>query len=160
MRSNKWLIGALATSLIVNLLLVGFVAGRLSGFGPPPSGPDPTVGFVRLLGFLDADRRAVIKPTLRAHLEGIVPMLKNMRSNHHAVLEALTAEPFDPARLSQALDQLQANLDAAQSASHAAFVALASELTPAERRKLADAMRHPYHHHRSPSAEQGRPLGM
>jgi uncharacterized membrane protein len=159
MRSNKWLIAALATSLIVNLLLVGFVVGRLSGIGPPPFGPDPTVGFVRLLSFLDSDRRAAIKPTLRAHMTDIVPMLKRMRGNHRAVIEALTAEPFDVARLSGALDALQANLDATQSASHAAFVALAAELTPAERRQLAEAMRHPRHRHRRSESEKG-PLGM
>jgi uncharacterized membrane protein len=160
MRSNKWLIAVLATSLIVNLLLIGFVVGRLSGMGPPPFGPDPTVGFVRLLGFLDSDRRAAIKPALRAHMGEIMPMLKQMRGNHRAVIDALTTEPFDPARLSNALDALQTNLDAAQSASHAAFVALATELTPAERQQLAEAMRHRPHHHRAASRPQAGPLGM
>ena len=99
MRTNKWLIGGLVLSLILNLLLVGFVVGRMSGFGPPPGfGPDPTAGFFRLLGFLPDDRRAAIAPKLRKQMGELLPVLRKMRGDQHQVFETLTAEPFDPAR--------------------------------------------------------------
>jgi uncharacterized membrane protein len=148
MRNNRWLIGGLVLSVVFNLLLAGFVIGRLSGFGPPPPfGPDPTVGFVRLLGFLDDDRRAAIAPALRTHMSEVMPMLHKMRSDQHAVMDALTAEPFVPDALANALDALRTNLTAAQVASHRSFVAMAALLTPQERTQLAEAMRRGPHMH-------------
>jgi uncharacterized membrane protein len=147
MRTNKWLIGGLVVSLIVNLLLAGFVAGRLSGFGPPPGfGPDPTTGFFRLLGFLPDDRRSAITPELRKQMSTLMPVLRKMRGDQHDVFETLTAEPFDPAALEAALADLRTNLTAAQIASHHSFVEMAKSLTPEERKSLARAMRRPHSH--------------
>jgi uncharacterized membrane protein len=144
MRTSKWLIGGLVVSLIVNLVLVGFVAGRMSGFGPPPGfGPDPTSGFFRLLGFLPEERRAAIAPELRKQMSALLPMLRKMRTDQRDVFETLTAEPFDAAALEAALTDLRTNLTAAQVASHRSFVEMAKSLTPEERKSLAHAMRRP-----------------
>ena len=148
MRTNKWLVGGLVVSLVVNLLLVGFVAGRMSGFGPPPGfGPDPTTGFFRLLGFLPDERRAAIAPELRKQMAALLPVLRKMRGDQREVFETLTAEPFDAAALEAALADLRANLTAAQVASHHSFVEMAKSLTPEERESLARAMRRPVHMH-------------
>jgi len=164
MRNNRWLIGGLAVSLIFNLLLTGFVLGRLSGFGPPgPFGPDPTAGFVRLLGFLEPDRRAAIAPTLHAHMGEVMPMLRKMRTDQHAVMDALTAEPFTPNALANALAELRTNLTAVQVESHRSFVAMATLLTPQERAELAAAMRRAPHMHGRPGMSDRHdrpPLGM
>jgi uncharacterized membrane protein len=164
MRNNRWLIGGLAVSLIFNLLLAGFVIGRLSGFGPPPGfGPDPTAGFVRLLGFLEADRRAAIAPTLRTHMGEVMPLLRKMRGDQHAVIDALTAEPFAPDALTNALAELRTNLTAVQVASHRSFIAMATLLTPQERAELAAAMRRAPHMHGRPGMSERHdhpPLGM
>ncbi len=163
MRSNRWLIGGLAVSVIFNLLLAGFVFGRLSGLGPPPAyGPDPTVGFVRLLGFMDDARRASVRPTLREHMSDTIPLLRKMRRNQSAVVEALVREPFDADALAASLSTLLDNLTAAQLASHEAFVALASQLSAVERKQLAQAMRRgPPLHRRGHDSERGdHPLGM
>jgi uncharacterized membrane protein len=164
MRNNKWLIGALVASVVLNLLLAGFVIGRLSGFGPPPAfGPDPTAGFVRLLGFLPEDRRSGITPTLRSHLGEMMPMLRSVRGDQHAVIAALTAEPFAPEALARALAELRTHLTAVQVASHESFVAMAGQLTAEERGALADAMRRPPHNRHRPGMSDRRdapPLGM
>jgi len=145
MRTNRWLIGGLVLSIVVNLLLVGFVVGRLSGFGPPPAfGPDPTVGFFRMLGFLNDDRRAAIVPALRKEMGELMPTLRKVRGDQRAVFEALTADPFDPAALDAALAGLRANLTAAEVASHRSFVELAKQLSPTERKELARAMHRPH----------------
>jgi uncharacterized membrane protein len=162
MRTNRWLIGGLVVSLVANLLLVGFVAGRMSGFAPPPGfGPDPTVGFFRMLGFLSEERRATIAPDLRKQMHQIVPVLRKIRGDQRDVFEALTADPFDAAALEAALADLRANLTATQIASHAAFVEMVRALTPDEREALARAMRRPSRH-RMGDSERGEraPLGM
>jgi uncharacterized membrane protein len=136
------LIGGLVVSLVLNLLLVGFLAGRMSGFGPPPGfGPDPTTGFFRLLGFLSDQRRATITPELRKQMGELIPMLRKIHGDQKDVFETLTADPFDPAALDAALADLRANLTAAQIASHHSFVEMAKSLTPDERKALARAMR-------------------
>jgi uncharacterized membrane protein len=164
MRNNRWLIGGLVLSVVFNLLFAGFVIGRLSGFGPPPPfGPDPTAGFVRLLGFLQDDRRAAIAPTLHAHMAEVMPMLRKMRGDQRAVMDALTAEPFVPDALTNALAALRTNLTAVQVESHRSFVAMATSLTPQERAELAAAMRRAPHMHGRPGLSERRdhaPLGM
>jgi uncharacterized membrane protein len=144
MRTNRWLIGGLVVSLVVNLLLIGFVVGRMSGLGPPPGfGPDPTTGFFRVLGFLSDERRATITPDLRKQMGQMIPMLRKIHGDQKDVFAALTAEPFDAATLDAALADLRANLTATQVASHRAFVEMAKSLTNEERKQLAHAMRRP-----------------
>src|SRR5262245_23708472 len=133
MRTSRWLLVGLVVSLVLNLLLIGFVAGRLSGFRPPPPfGPDPTAGYFRMLGFLSDERRAAVGPDLRKQMAEIIPMLRAMRGDQRAVFDALTADPFDAAALDKALADLRAHLGAAQVASHHSFVELAKRLTPEE----------------------------
>jgi uncharacterized membrane protein len=158
MRTNKWLIGGLVVSLVLNLLLVGFLAGRMSGFGPPPGfGPDPTAGFFRLLGFLSDERRAAITPDLRKQMGELMPMLRKIHGDQRDVFQTLTADPFDPAALDAALADLRANLTAAQIASHHSFVEMAKALTPEERGSLARAMRRPPRMHMGDSDRREHP---
>lgn len=163
MRINKWLIGGLVVSLVLNLLLVGFLAGRVSGFAPPPGfGPDPTAGFFRLLGFLSDERRATIAPELRKQMGEFIPTLRKIHGDQKQVFETLTADPFDPAALETTLADLRSNLSAAQIASHHSFVEMAKSLTPDERKTLARAMRHPPHMHGIGDSERREhpPFGM
>jgi len=165
MRTSRWLIGGLVLSIVANLLLIGFVVGRLSGFGPPPPfSPDPTTGFFRMLGFLSDDRRAAIMPDVRKEMGDLMPMLRKVRSDQRSVYDALTADPFDPAALDTALAELRTNLTTAEVASHHSFVELAKQLTPTERQELAHAMHRPRMRMGGPGADsEGRqhpPLGM
>ena len=82
MRTNKWLIGGLVLSLVLNLLLVGFVAGRMSGFGRrPDSGPIQRPASSVCSGFLRDDRRAAITPELRKQMGELMPVLRKMRGD-------------------------------------------------------------------------------
>src|SRR4051812_25629325 len=163
MRTSRWLIAGLVASLVVNLLLIGFVVGRMSGFGAPPAfGPDPTAGFFRMLGFLSDERRAAVTPELRKHMGEMIPVLRKMRADQRTVFDALTADPFDSGALENALADLRTNLTAAQVASHRSFVELAKQLTLDERKQLARAMHRSPRMHGMRDSERGEhpPFGM
>jgi uncharacterized membrane protein len=159
MQINRWLIGGLILSLVVNLLLVGVVIGRMSGGHGHGMGPDPTTGFFRVLGFLSDERRAEIAADLRDQMRDLIPVLRRMRGNQRHVFETLTAEPFDPARLEQALADLRTDLTTAQVSSHRSFVEVAKSMTLDERKALADAMRQGARMHRGRSSAEGSRQG-
>ena len=151
---NRWLVGGLVVSVVLNLLLVGFVVGRLAS-APPGMPPDPTAGFGRLLRFLPEERREAVSPVLRGHMRDVMREARGLRSEHEAVYSALAAEPYDAAALSAALAALRATLNTTQEVAHRSLVEVAGTLTAAERRQLADAMRKPpwrqeRRHHRPP----------
>jgi uncharacterized membrane protein len=139
---SKWLVAALAVSLILNLVAAGFILGRLTG-GPRFVAPDPTAGFGRLLRFLPEDRREALAPTLRGHRAHVMRDARTLRARHRAVFDALAAEPYDPDTLVRALADLRATLNSTQESAHRSLAELAESLSPEERRALAEAMRHP-----------------
>jgi len=147
---NKWLIGGLATSLIVNLLLVGFVVGRMTPGMAMPMRPDPTMGIYRMIDFLPEARRDEIKGMLRNAGRSIRPQLRELRAVHRRIREAVMADPFVRADLENALSDLRERLGSTQVSAHQSFVDVVSQLTPEERAQLADAMRRPPRGHRRP----------
>lgn len=139
---NRWLVGGLVVSVVLNLLLVGFVIGRLAT-GPPLMAPDPTAGFGRLLRFLPDERRDAVTPMLREQVRDVMRTARGLRREHEAVYDALVAEPYDPAALEAALAGLRTTLNATQEIAHRSLVEVAGTLTVEERRQLAEAMRKP-----------------
>lgn len=148
---NRWLIGGLIVSIIGNLLLIGFVVGRIAGDAPPPFGPvaDPTAGYMRYLRTLPEDRRQEIAPTVREHMRGLRGEIRGTRGDQRALYAAIVADPFDSAALTAALERLQGRLTAVQSRSHESFVDVVGRLNLAEREALARSMQRP-HRERGP----------
>ena len=136
---RKWLVTGLAVSLAINLFFIGVVAGRsLNGIKPPPGPGDPTLGYIRGLRNLPADKQAMIRPILRHHFRALRPTLRQIRPARHKVIEALKASPFDARKLEQALAHLRQVLGTTQAESHASLVEIASKLSATERRQLAE----------------------
>ena len=132
---SKWLIGALAVSLVVNLLLAGFLVGRMSGdfgfkggFGAAPKMPQ--------LRFLEDDRRREVTRDLDTR-NALRPILRELRRSQGDIRAALVAEPFEQEALSAALTEFRRRLEESQALSHRKLVAVAARLTPGERRRLA-----------------------
>jgi uncharacterized membrane protein len=140
--SRKWIIGGLVLSVTVNLLLAGFVAGRLlePRMGPPHM--DPTLALFPALRELPDTRRAELRPLVREEFRKARPEMRRMMKAQRAINAALTAEPFSADALTAALTDFRSALLASQEGSHAALVRLAQELTPAERQLLVTSMRH------------------
>ena len=135
---NRWLVGALTVSVVVNLLLAGFVIGRASGdfgfrggFGAAPKMPQ--------LMFLEEERRREVMQDLKAR-NGLRPVLRELRRSQRDIRAAFLAEPFDQEALSEALAEFRRHLEASQALSHGKLVAVVARLTPEERRRFANTM--------------------
>lgn len=137
---GKWLVLALLLSVALNLLLAGFVIGRLSGPGPVPAALDPSVGMFRMLHRLPEPRREALEPRVREHFRALRDELRRMRAAQRSINESLAAEPFPAEDLAAALAQFRAALLASQEQNHALLVDVAADMNAAERRLLRDAM--------------------
>lgn len=143
---NRWLIAALVVSLVVNLALAGFIVGRMTRDFSPMPGLDPLVGVVRLVRFLDDDRRREVVGDLWDRRRELRPSLRAIRGSQRDVVAALTAEPFDEAALRGALEAFRDGLERSQAGSHEILATVAGRLTPEERAYLARVLFRPGRH--------------
>ena len=100
MTKSKWIIMALVISLIINLLLVGYLAGQSS---KPKMFGDPTRMFPRWVRSLPEDRQQTLRPLVREHMNTVRPALRDMRRQHTQLRQAIGAEPFDADALAEEL---------------------------------------------------------
>ncbi|NIP16356.1 MAG: periplasmic heavy metal sensor [Pseudomonadales bacterium] len=141
MPRNKWLILALGLSLGANLVMAGFLAGRVTSDQWGPRLLDPNLRGTRvLLDQVPEARREVLRPLVRDQLRSIRPSIGGIRQAQREIEAALTAEPFDAAALKTALAAFRTHLDRSQETSHAAFVRLAGSLSSEERQLLGDGL--------------------
>lgn len=153
---SRWLIAGLAVSLILNLALVGFFVGRVSG---PPAWTqarmDPSFGLARALRFLPEERRDALfdHEEARDIRRSLSRSMRGMRQHQHAIQTALTAEPFDPDALATAFAAFRHDMDEAQTRNHGLFVRIAAGLTPEERDQLHRALARPMRNGPRPSRD-------
>ncbi len=129
MKVPFWLIA----SALVNLILIGFIAGYLlrpnldrPGRGPHERGRGENI---RLIGEMARDARRAMKPHAEAH-----------RAAELALVESLRKDPFDEtdARAKfQAVREADGNMKAALDE---ALITKLSEMTPEERTRVATAI--------------------
>lgn len=140
MNRFRWLAVALAVSLLVNLVLVGFMAGRYSAGAVRPPSFDPMLGMRGAAGILSEQRREELRPRLR-QFRAAGPSLKRLRGTQRTLSDAVTADPFEREKLESALASFRNDLLASQESSHGAFVDLVAALTPEERKRMLKSMR-------------------
>lgn len=153
---SKWVAILLVASVVINLLLIGFLIGSRS-VGPP--GADPTRGYPRWARGLPEERMDVLRPVIRQHMQNMRPALGGLRRGHRNLKQALTAEPFDPEALEQVLADMRAENDRMQTLSHTSFAEFVGHLTAAERKQLAADMSRRRHHKPPRPPAHDRPGG-
>jgi uncharacterized membrane protein len=131
--SRRWFWVGVA-SVVLNVFLIGFVAGR-QAFGPSGCssrsfGPGGQMG--RGHGPLRDRLSEGSRVELRRHLGDV-------RRAREQVRQVLLVEPFDPAKLDAALTVLRERSAALSLQMHRDLLETARGLTPEERRKLADS---------------------
>ncbi len=145
---SKWLLVLFVLSLALNLALVGFLLGRSSA---DFRGGDPTRGFPRwAMMEMSQERRESLRPTFSRHRADMRRQLRDMRDHHRALQTAVAADPYDPAGLAAALADMRAAHARVESTNHAAFRDFVSQLSPAERQRLAEQLGRPHPRHPRP----------
>lgn len=138
---SKWLFGLLALSVILNLVLIGFIVGRHSGGGAMF---DPARGYPHWVRTLPDARKEELRPLVVGHLRSMRGDLRTLRRNGQQISIALRADPFDADALSTALQRMRTHHGEVQMQGHRSLVELAVQLTPDERQALADYLeQHP-----------------
>lgn len=137
---------ALLLSLVVNIGLIGFLAGRWTNPAATPHMPPPSIGMGRFLRGLEESRRDELKPYLGAHFDSLRPNIRAGRKAHRAVRAAIAAEPFVPALLEQALFKLNSNRGAGAKEQAGTLTNLVNQLSHEERSQLATSLARPRRH--------------
>jgi len=140
MKSKRALVIALVASIALNLVAVGIFLGRTAGPLPEMRRVDPVFGMRRLLGDLPEERAQALAPLYREYFATMRPRFREIRSTQEALRKAMLSDPLDETGLRAALGSFEAQLTSSQQASQDAFVALAAELTLAERQQLVESM--------------------
>lgn len=137
----KWTHWLLLASLVLNGLLGGYLIGRLAGpphwrMPHPPMAGEPSSPFT--LGALPTPLRDAMRAKLRENRGEARKMFEGLRTARGELREAIGAEPFDPARLAAAFAGLRAAQGALQQDLHAIAVEVVTQMTPEERKRIAD----------------------
>ncbi len=151
---TRWLAAGLTVSLIVNLLLVGFVAGRMSAAAITPPPPATLMWMMRAL---PEQRREALQPALRPHLRAMAGQMRALRRARRDLIALLEDEPLDIEALRGQTEALRRHMDAAQGETLAALIDVAERLSAAERRQLARGLRELGQHRPHPAAPRGAP---
>jgi uncharacterized membrane protein len=131
----RWLLAVLVSSLALNFIVVGSVAGAVwryrsaawGGHGITPN----------LLGYastLPAERRKELWNRTAEERRHIRPFRREVRLARDETLKMLTAEPFDKPRFLAAQARLLDAENRARAAVQGLYAELAQHLTPEERR--------------------------
>ena len=161
---SKWLVIALAISVVLNVAMLGVGIGFATGSPHWGRGVDPTAGLARLLRSLPEARREELRrggaPAISdgEHRRRIGASMRELRVAQRRIASALAKEPFDPDAAAAALTRFREHFAANQASSHEAFVAILHQLTPEERHQFLETMR-PDKDRRGRHGARSRPEG-
>lgn len=134
-RMPRWVLVALVTSLALNLLIVGSVAGAVWRFRKPPVWAGAVTP--NLLGYastLPPQRRKELWDATAEERRRVRPYRREVRAARDETVKALVAEPFERQRF-LAAQVRQAEVEgSAREAVRNLYVKIAEKLTPEERR--------------------------
>ena len=141
-RATRWLRWALVASLAFNLLIVGVMAGKaLHGrHGDPMAGAGGGMNLLAFARQLPLERRKEVWSVVGTDWETLRPLRAEVRQARSSAREALLAEPFDPARFTEAQTRLLEAEVKARTAMQRLFSAVAGKLSHEERQMFARRM--------------------
>ena len=138
-RAPRWMRIAFGVSLALNLAVVGVLAGTFARFGGPPSrGPGMISYATPYVRALPRDAQREIFHAVRDQLPKDTNSRQARRALYAEMIEALKADPFDPAQVQTVLDRQNAAALAVQAAAHTAWLAHVAAMSPEDRAAYAD----------------------
>lgn len=157
-KAGRWRRWVLPASLVVNLLLLGILAGGLlAGHDRPPGRDGGRIGFNPLEQAVPEPARAKVSAVFERDREARRQTFRELREARAAVREAMQRTPYDSAAAAAALDQLRDRSVAVQNAFHQLMLAVTEALTPEERAAFVEALDRPRRGdgHRPPPPGEG-----
>jgi uncharacterized membrane protein len=140
MNTKRYLTIALVVSVILNLVLVGVLAGRASNVEVGMGRIDPAMGMRRLSSDLPDDRIEELRPLFRAYFMALRPRFRDIREAQAALRDAMLSDPLDREGMKAALVEINSTVFNAQSEAHDALITLTEALTLEERGKLVSLL--------------------
>lgn len=142
---RNWLAIALCVSLAINLLIAGVVIGARINGGPPHAAMMNNSSFSvgRAIRQFDEQRRAQLWPIARPHFKGLRPEMRKLRDAQKNWERSFASEPVDVTELDRTYAALHERIAKIQQMNFGAIRALATELSPKERKELLRALRTP-----------------
>lgn len=134
-KARRWLLPALVVSLVLNMLLVGLIAGARLHHGGWRGHGERHFGFLK---DLPEGRRAELAKemeTLRGELHEKREAVHELRRRARALI---AKEPFDAAAVSAAIEQISAARGEANRHAAQRFVEVLSRMSPEERRRFVE----------------------
>jgi uncharacterized membrane protein len=148
MTSNRWLTIALVISVVVNIGMIGFFAGRASAGDFKPPRLDPTMNLNRVIRALPPERRDELRAPIRAHLQHMRSNTQGVRNAQQQLSRTLSAETLDKQALQVSLDEFRNELCESMATGNQSLVNLATLMTPDERVLLLQSFGPPGRSHR------------
>lgn len=133
-RTLRWIGGALALSLAINLFAGGYMIGRFVNDPDQFRGPHPR--FYQMARDLSPEGKAVVKAVVQEHLKPLRKDMAEMRALRDKVQGLLLTEEMDLAELEATLNQMRQHNSAVQDGIHRATLDVARQLPADERGKL------------------------
>lgn len=134
----------LILSLALNLLVLGAVAGVLTGWswrGAPhrvSSGSSEDYGLMAFTKQLPSDRRKEVRKTIKEERVTLRPLFIEVDDNRRDAARLLTAEPFDRGAFEAALDRLAESENKLKRSALGIVLKTSDTLSAEERRKLGE----------------------
>ncbi len=114
-----------------------------------------------LAGALDEADRKILLQVVETHRDQLGERFRPLGGARRELAEALRAEPFDPAAMQRAFDQMRESESGTAEAMHAFMLELATRVSPAGRQRIADQLergRHGHGHERDDETKARAPL--
>ena len=137
-RRSRWLlIASLAGNLFLGGLLLG---GLLGGRPPPPGGFDGFMALRQAATALPDDGAAVLRRAFVERHGDLGGRFRALQAVRRDVRDLLMADPFDAERAAAGLASLRGQTTDLQATVHETLVQAMAELTPEQRRILAERL--------------------
>lgn len=134
MVKQRWINGVLVVSLALNLMVAGAILGRWFKDTREHRGP-----LAWAIKTLDTNTRERLRPILEQNRGATRELRRRIRTASDDVRDAISAEPFDEARLARALENLRAVTGQYQAVVHTVALETLGKL-PADERERVGAL--------------------
>ena len=144
-RAVRWLAAGLVLSVSLNLLIVGFAATRAFGHWGKQWTGQTSIGHVvregrRFVWSLPRERRRELMAIVKARRSEFRADKTQVREAVRSFATALKQEPYEAARVEEALKALQGEADTMFTKGRSVTLEVIAELSGAERRDFADRL--------------------